>query len=189
MTRLVGEHVALRPYRADEATILESTWADADWFAPKGTGPRELAERVRERIRRSGSFTEGVVILAIESEGRLVGEVQARQPVNGLPRGVFELGIELFEDADRGHGLGADAISAMTRHLFHEETAHRVQLTTDVDNVAMRRVAERLGFTLEGVLRSFMPGPDGPRDYAMYAITKHDDDDRSSTDERSGTWI
>ena len=189
MTRLVGEHVALRPYRADEATILESTWADAEWFAPKGTGPRALAERVRERIRRSGSFAEGVVILAIESEGRLVGEVQARQPVNGLPRGVFELGIELFDDADRGHGLGADAISAMNRYLFDQEAAHRVQLTTDVDNLAMRRVAERLGFTFEGVLRSFMPGPDGPRDYAMYAITKQDDDDRSGTDERSGTWI
>lgn len=188
MTRLAGARVALRPYRADEAPILESAWADAEWFAPKGTGPRELAERVRERIRRSGSFTEGVVIFAIESDGRLVGEVQARQPVNGLPPGVFELGIELFDDADRGQGLGADAAEAVTRHLFDDRQAHRVQLTTDVDNTAMRRVAERLGFTFEGVLRSFMPGPDGPRDYAMYAITGHDA--RPSTpDERDHTWI
>ena len=189
MTRLAGERVTLRPYRADEAPILEATWADAEWFAPRGTGPRELAERVRERIRRSGSFTEGVVILAIESDGRLVGEVQARQPVNGLPPGVFELGIELFDDADRGHGRGADAVTAMTRHLFDDRNAHRVQLTTDVENAAMRRVAERLGFAFEGVLRSFMPGPDGPRDYAMYAITDRDVPPPLTSDERNDAWI
>ena len=197
MTRLAGDRVALRAYRSDEATILESTWADAEWFAPKGTGPRELADRVRERIRRSGSFTEGVVILAIETEGRLVGEVQARQPVNGLPPGVFELGIELFDGADRGHGMGAEAVMVMTRHLFDDRHAHRVQLTTDVENGAMRRVAERLGFAFEGVLRAFMPGPDGPRDYAMYAITERDEYPTSASDatvkadphERNDTWI
>jgi aminoglycoside 6'-N-acetyltransferase len=181
VTRIVGDRVTLRAYHDDEAPILVSTWADAEWFAPKGTGPRELAERVRERIRRSGGFADGVVILAIEAEGRLVGEVQARQPVNGLPPGVFELGIELFEDGDRRRGLGGEAIASITRHLFDDEGAHRVQLTTDVDNVAMRRVAERLGFRCEGVLRSFMPGPDGPRDYAMYSITGHDHEERKRT--------
>ena len=47
-----------------------------------------------------------------------------------------------------------------------------MQLTTDVDNAAMRRVAERLGFGFEGVLRGFMPIGEGPRDYAMYGMTR-----------------
>jgi len=181
VTRLAGGRVTLRAYHDDEAPILVSTWADAEWFAPKGTGPRELAERVRERVKRSGSFTEGVIILAIESDGRLVGEVQARQPINGLPHGVFELGIEVFEHGDRGRGLGADAVVAISRHLFDDEGAHRVQLTTDVENAPMRRVAERLGFTFEGVLRSFMPEPDGPHDYAMYGFTRNDYEGRNTT--------
>ena len=181
MTRLAGARVTLRAYHDDEAPILVSTWADAEWFAPKGTSPRELAERVRERVKRSGSFTEGVIILAIESDGRLIGEVQARQPINGLPHGVFELGIEVFEHGDRGRGLGADAVVAISRHLFDDEGAHRVQLTTDVENAPMRRVAERLGFTFEGVLRSFMPETDGPHDYAMYGFTRNDYEERNTT--------
>lgn len=179
MTRLAGDRVTLRAYRDEEAPILLTTWADAEWFAPPGTGTRELSQRVSERIRRSGSFSDGVLIFAIEAAGRLVGEVQARQPINGLPPGVFELGIELFEDDDRGQGLGADAVAAITRHLFVDEAAHRVQLTTDVENEAMSRVAERVGFTLEGVLRSFMPSADGPRDYRMYAITGSDHRERN----------
>ncbi|MDH5225630.1 MAG: GNAT family N-acetyltransferase, partial [Actinomycetota bacterium] len=63
--------------------------------------------------------------------------------------------------------------------LFIDEAAHRVQLTTDVENEAMSRVAERVGFTLEGVLRSFMPSADGPRDYRMYAITGSDHRERN----------
>jgi len=121
-----------------------------------------------------------MVNFAIEAEGRLIGEVSARQPIHGLPPGVFELGIELFESGDRGRGLGADAIVAITKHLFDDEVAHRVQLSTDVENAAMRRVAERLGFRFEGVLRSFMPEPDGPHDYAMYAITRTDLEGRTT---------
>jgi RimJ/RimL family protein N-acetyltransferase len=49
-----------------------------------------------------------------------------------------------------------------------------VQLTTDVENAAMRHVAEHLGFGLEGTLRGFMPTKEGPRDYVMYGITRDD---------------
>ena len=38
----------------------------------------------------------------------------------------------------------------------------------------MRRVAEHLGFELEGTLRGFMPTKNGPRDYVMYGITRDD---------------
>lgn len=92
----------------------------------------------------------------------------------GLPPGVFELGIDLFDEADRGRGMGGIALSLLMKRLFEDEGAHRVQLTTDVDNAAMRRTSERLGFSLEGVMRSFMPSLDGPRDYAIYAITRDD---------------
>ena len=48
-----------------------------------------------------------------------------------------------------------------------------MQASTSVDNVAMRRVLERLGWELEGVLRSYSPGEGGSReDYAMYAATR-----------------
>jgi RimJ/RimL family protein N-acetyltransferase len=47
-----------------------------------------------------------------------------------------------------------------------------VQGSTWVGNAAMRRVFLKLGFTEEGVLRSFMPSERGRDDYVMYAITE-----------------
>jgi RimJ/RimL family protein N-acetyltransferase len=50
--------------------------------------------------------------------------------------------------------------------------AERVQGSTDVANLAMRRVFERLGFAAEGVMRGFMPGPGGRADYILYGVTR-----------------
>ena len=50
-----------------------------------------------------------------------------------------------------------------------------MQLSTDVDNLAMRRAAEKAGFSLEGVMRGFWNVPDAAaRDYALYARTRAD---------------
>jgi len=172
------ELVRLRSADLERLARARETEAGSMGF-PDAFGPAELAE-LRERVERSGEFDGTELLLGIRAGGRLVGEVQARQPRMGLPPGVFELGIDVFEEADRGKGLGTDALTLLLARLFERERAHRVQVTTDVDNAAMRRVCERTGFAFEGVLRSFMPTADGPRDYAMYAITKDDWRERST---------
>jgi RimJ/RimL family protein N-acetyltransferase len=170
--------VVLRPFRVDEIEpVLESA---RRWL----TEPKEdaaLREGTRHRIEASGTMTERGIDFAVEVDGRLVGDVQARRDT--LPKGTFELGIALFEEADRGRGYGRAAVALVTQHLFDEEGAHRVQLSTDVTNAAMRGVVEHLGFGFEGVLRGFWPEPDGPHDYAMYGITKSD------YQERGKPWI
>ncbi|MEO8293824.1 MAG: GNAT family protein, partial [Actinomycetota bacterium] len=119
---------------------------------PDAFGPAERVE-LGERIERSGEFDGTELLLGIEVDGRLAGEVQARQPRMGLPPGVFELGIDLFDEADRRRGLGRTAMTQLLTRLFEGEGAHRVQLTTDLDNAAMRSLSERLGFRFEGVMR------------------------------------
>jgi RimJ/RimL family protein N-acetyltransferase len=174
--RLEHGGVVLRPLRAqDTEQVLGSLMP----WVTDGAAETEIRENLRARIASSGTMTERELLLGIEVEGRLVGDVQARR--DGGPKGVFELGITVFDEADRGKGVGRDAIAALTSYLFASEGAHRVQLTTDVANTAMRAVVERLGFGFEGVLRGFWPEPDSDHDYAMYAITKRDHQDVSHT--------
>jgi RimJ/RimL family protein N-acetyltransferase len=174
--RLERGAVVLRPLRTqDTDQVLGSLMP----WVTDGAAEREIRENLRGRVAASGTMTERELLLGIETEGRLVGDVQARH--DGGPKGVFELGITIFDEADRGKGVGRQAVAAITSHLFAAEGAHRVQLTTDVANVAMRAVVERLGFGFEGVLRGFWPEPDGYHDYAMYAITKHDHESVSQT--------
>jgi len=164
--------VSLRPLLPGD---LQALWAarmrsDEPW----ADSSDEAKRRLKERVANSGRVNRGELLLGIVADGRLAGEIQARQPEMGLPPGVFEIGIEIFDPQERGSGIGGRALALFLRLLFDQERAHRVQLTTDVNNVAMRRVAERLGFGREGVLRGFMPSTGGPRDYEMYGMTRAD---------------
>jgi RimJ/RimL family protein N-acetyltransferase len=177
---LRGQRVSLRPFRNDELErVLEVHRASSAEDYDHREGPDR--EQVRERIEASGSWTDGPagLILAIESGGRLVGEMQARGGrAQLLPPGVYELGIELYDQTDRGKGLGSAAITEMIRYLFEEEMAHRVQISTDVDNGAMRGAAERGGLRFEGVLRGLFASTSlGLRDYALFGMTRDDYED------------
>jgi RimJ/RimL family protein N-acetyltransferase len=175
--RLARDGVTLRPFDASEFDVVweEETRDRGDFDVAWSPGDDRAKERVRARVRHSGTWREQRVLdLAIEADGRLVGDVQARRDPEYAPPGLFDLGIALFRDL-RGRGVGTLALSLLTQFLFDEEDASRVFLSTDVDNVAMQRSAEKAGFTFEGVMRGFWTVPDAPpRDYALYARTRAD---------------
>jgi RimJ/RimL family protein N-acetyltransferase len=167
--------VRLRKLReSDIGPLVDVRENEYDDMTFAGGFDDEQRALLHERVAHSGDFHLGEYLLAIEAGGRLVGEIQARSAPHAMPPGVFELGVALFDETDRGHGIGTKAVGLMTQRLFADGEAHRVQATTDVDNAAMRGSLERLGFRMEGVLRGFMPSKNGPRDYAMYAMTSED---------------
>ena len=177
MTVLQGDRVVLRPLRRGEFdVVLRGRTATSDAAAITFD-----VEEVRRRIEASGDMTDWGLLLGIESGGRLVGEVQGyRTPMPA----VFGIGIVLYEQADRGRGSGGDAVRAMTRHLFDEEGARRVEGGTTPDNAAMRHIFTALGFVEEGTLRRFLPGSDGEGvDCVMYGMTRQD------YREASAEWI
>jgi RimJ/RimL family protein N-acetyltransferase len=139
---------------------------------PRLAADEEAAERLRRRIERNPTLADGGFwALAIEADGELVGEIQARAPQHCFLPGVCEIGIELLPEA-RGRGVGREAVALFTAQLFEQGLA-RVQASTAVSNAAMRRVLEVLGWELEGVLRAYGPADDGRReDYAMYAVIR-----------------
>jgi RimJ/RimL family protein N-acetyltransferase len=174
MTELRGERVLLRAFRTGEVGRALASMTSGSGTVLVGERA-ERERRVRDRLARSGARNDWEILFAIESDGRLVGDVQGRCSDVAMPPGVWEVGLELWEEADRGRGLGGEAVALMTSHLFEEQGAIRVQASTDVGNAAMRRVLDRLGFAFEGVLRGFMPSADAPpRDYTMYAVTRAD---------------
>lgn len=56
--------------------------------------------------------------------------------------------------AARGRGVAVRALRLLTDWAFSELALERVELRIDIENEASLRVAERAGFTREGVLRS-----------------------------------
>ena len=69
-----------------------------------------------------------------------------------------------------GHGIATEAARALNRMAFDRLDARRVEIRMDEVNLPSRKVAERAGFTFEGLLRRDTLTVAGePRDTRVYA--------------------
>jgi len=128
------------------------------WAAP---GP--LEDRRTRLQRQRAEFDTGEALnfalrLRVSSvpekhqSGRLIGgcKLVTRGSFTSVP--MRELGYWLCADAC-GHGYASEAVRALLAVAFALEGVDRVELHADTRNIASIRLAERLGFDREAVLR------------------------------------
>lgn len=99
-----------------------------------------------------------MLLLILKETGQLIGS-------SGLHRidwqsRKFEIGYWV-RSAFSGKGYISEAADAITNFAVHELMANRVEIRCDARNIRSARVAERLGYTLEGILRNEKCAVDG----------------------------
>ena len=88
-------------------------------------------------------------------------------------QGIAETGYHVVE-ARRGRGLATAALRLIARWTFAELPVTRLQLTTHLDNPGSQRVAEKAGFTREGVLRAWADQRGARPDLVMWSLLPGD---------------
>jgi RimJ/RimL family protein N-acetyltransferase len=148
--RLEGKRVTLRPLSMDE---FEQEWASRLEMESSVQPILPTRDALRARFERSGIMQGVALDLAIEVDDRMIGGIQTYDPPDRtLPPGAFEIGISI--DAPmQGKGYGTEAVRLLVGWLFSDAGATRVHMPTVPDKVAMRTVAERLGFEADGTIR------------------------------------
>jgi len=88
--------------------------------------------------------------------------------------GLAAVGYWLRPEA-RGRGVATVAVLLVAGWAFDRLGVQRLELTTVPENVASQRVAERAGFSREGVLRGLVATKDnGRRDSVMFSLLPAD---------------
>jgi RimJ/RimL family protein N-acetyltransferase len=85
--------------------------------------------------------------LIVDDDGRVAGECGVKGPPG--PDGTVEIGYGLA-GRSRGRGLGGRAVRALLDEVCARAGVRRVEARVALDNVASRRVLERLGFAVSG---------------------------------------
>jgi RimJ/RimL family protein N-acetyltransferase len=141
--------VTLRPWqKADAAELVECINGDPEITRRLDQVPQPY--RTKDALAYFRSVGERAFAVTDSETGRLLGSIGVRFSEAG---DVGELGYWLRADA-RGNGTMTRALRVVSEWAFGRENVARLQLRADVDNVPSRRVAEKAGFQLEGVLRS-----------------------------------
>jgi RimJ/RimL family protein N-acetyltransferase len=170
----MDEHVALRAFEAGDLGFLDRLSTDPEAVGPfqwNGFGDVRVRRRRWEADGYIGADTSAVAVVV---GGAVAGIASWRRRDRGVAAGgCLEIGVALLPE-HRSRGVGTAAHRVLVGHLFDFTTVHRLEALTAVENVAERKVLERVGFAHEGVLRgaAFLQGT--WRDVAVYGLLRDD---------------
>jgi RimJ/RimL family protein N-acetyltransferase len=169
------ERMILRATRAEDvpavfAAVLESVNELKPWMPwvhpePKIDGSIEFhhAAQIKWRSREMLDFQ-----WLDKSSGALIGKGGLHTINWEIPK--FEIGYWV-RTSMASHGYCTEAVNALIAFSKQHLGAKRLEICSDPRNGKSRRVAERCGFNLEGILRHNMRDPfGGLRDSCMYAM-------------------
>lgn len=123
----------------------------ARWFAvPQPYTEADALRHVRENVPRRWALGAEAVFAVVDREDAYRGSVDLR--ISAGDPAVGEVGF-LVSPRARGRGHATAALREICRWGFAALGLARIQWRAEVGNDASRRVAEKVGFTMEGTLR------------------------------------
>ena len=135
---------------------------------PDSYDENTAAEWATESKRQREAGT-GLHLVVADVEGdELLGSIGLRIAPG---EGRCDLGYWLAPQA-RGRGVMTRAVLLLSRWAFETLPVERIEITIEPENAASRGVAERAGYTFEGVLRSHTQIKGTRRDMAMYSLLR-----------------
>ena len=150
-TFLLGERTRLRPL-----SVADIDGPYLSWFNDPEVSrltSHHVFPYTREQALEWVAALAGrrdALVLAIERDGRHVGNISL-QEIDPVGR-TAELAIVLDRSV-WGEGVGSEAAELIVGHGFKALNLHRISCGTVAANHGMRRLAERLGMSQEGVRR------------------------------------
>jgi RimJ/RimL family protein N-acetyltransferase len=168
---LTTSRLTLRPLHAADAADIVEAVRDPEMQRWMPWAPEQTPARARDWCAvHAHAAPDEQINFAIVVADRCSGSI-------GLTRaawvaGRVEIGYWLAPWA-RGHGYAVEATSAVARYAFTRKL-YRVELLAATENVASQRVAERAGFTREGVLREVLVIPGGRADGVLFSLLEGD---------------
>lgn len=170
---LRGKSIQLRPVRRSDLEEVYTRHIDianrGDFF-PLGFASES---EFRRRFDDNGFWEKekGMLLIVDEAE-RIVGHIEFFKTVGYLDE--LELSYQIYEQAERGQGYTTEAVTLMARYLFGRLKINRIRLIIHPGNLASCRVAEKCGFTHEGVARGAWYHLGVNHDVVVYAILRNE---------------
>jgi ribosomal-protein-alanine N-acetyltransferase len=177
---LADRDVTLRPLRLRDAPA----WADArrrnvewlrEWEATPPGGRAfvptsvstfvSMARRLRAEARHGRALPFAILV-----DGEFAGQLNVSSVIRGS---LYSASLGYWIDERyAGRGVMPTAVALVVDHCFAVVGLHRVEVNIRPENVASRRVVEKLGFREEGLRRGFLHIAGDWRDHLSYALVR-----------------
>lgn len=163
MKLLEGKNVNLRIAEKDDVFLVMKWWGDAQYMGEY----QDVTTKTLPELEKI--MLENTIFYIIEKkDGVKIGHI-----AGWMIGRAMEMGFALIP-SERGKGFGTEAIQLIVGHLFLKKDIVRIQVTTDVRNMASQRVLEKVGFVREGTMRKYFYAKGDYRDHFLYSVLREE---------------
>ncbi|RJE88876.1 N-acetyltransferase [Paenibacillus sp. 1011MAR3C5] len=161
-------------FHNNDQDTVSARASDAIHFPRSEMGTRHWTEETAAKVSTGDS-----TMLAIEKrDGELVGCISAHSCDSR--NGTFKYGVAIFRDHWR-KGYAFEAVQLLLRYFFHELRYEKAVASVYGFNESSIRMQERLGFILEGRLRSMIFTNGSRHDELVFGLLRSEFDANLST--------
>jgi len=169
---LETQHLLLRPLEESDAASMHEAFGDPEtmrfWDSLPSRDLAETTDRIRQS-REASPTVHAAFAVTRREDSRMVGMVNyhARHPGNRR-LAVGWIVAKLWWR----QGIMREAMPALLAHCFDCLATHRIEARIEPENIPSARLAERLGFVREGLMRDWMFVDGSPRSVDLYALLR-----------------
>lgn len=151
---LIGETIYLRTVEPNDLNENYQQWFNDEEVCQFNSHHRfpQYQENLHDYFEKVIRTKQNLVLAIVDKASDAhVGNISL-QNINTIDRSA-ELAIIIGNKDFWKKGVGFDAASLMVHHGFKALNLHRIYCGTSQKNTGMQKLAERLGFKQEGILR------------------------------------
>ena len=170
---IIGEKINLRLVKQNDLdeiiALMSDTQERGEFLNPNMVNEPMYKKRYQETGFWNDEFGS---MLITDKNGRLLGDIAYFKGVNYLPG--YEIGYNIYRREDRGKGYLSEALKLFSAYLFETKTIHRLEVHAAKENIGSRRVAEKCGYTYEGMKRQAVFSRGRYCDLAIYSLLREE---------------
>ena len=160
---LEGKKVNLRIAEKDDVSLIMKWWGDPQYMGEY----QDVMTKTQPELEKI--VLENTIFYIIErKDGGKIGHI-----ASWMIGRTMEMGFALIP-SERRKGYGTEAIQLVVDHLFLTKNVVRIQVTTDVRNMASQKALEKVGFVKEGTMRKYFFAKGDHRDHFLYSILREE---------------
>lgn len=169
---IMGKNINIRAMSSSDLELIYS-WNTSqtcmgDYMQAELLNKEVYIESMKKALAGNGQF-----FLVIENKaGEPVGILNYFSSASSNIS--IDFGIMIPADSNRGKGVGKEAVSLLVDYLFQTKNIMRIQYLTRTDNDRMKSLGQKLGFTMEAILRKYRFDMGEYRDLCLFSITRDD---------------
>lgn len=168
-----GRKINLRPITEEDLEELYRIESDISELGDFDAFHIKSKQKYLTHFKETGFWSDDYSkMLLLDKSDVIIGEISCFKGMKYVDG--YEIGYKIYRKKDRGNGYMSEALKIFTSYLFSLNPFRRISVNMFSGNIASEKLAQKCGYTYEGLMRKAVFCRGRYYDLKLYSILREE---------------